>query len=55
MDSHREHPGESLTGNMADITMRNEEEIENHLLGDTLSTPIARYETVSMSTGTGTL
>ena len=54
MDSRREHPGESLTGNMADITMRNEEEIENQLLGDTLSTPTARYETVSMSTGTGT-
>ena len=54
MDSRREHPGESLTGNMADSTMRNEEVIENQLLGDILSTPAARYETVSMSTGTGT-
>ena len=50
MDSHQEHPGESSTGNMADITMRNEEEIENELLGDTLSTPTARCETVSMPT-----
>ena len=50
VDSHREHPGESSTGNMADITMRNEEETENELLGDTLSTPTARYETVSIPT-----
>ena len=35
---------------MANITMRNEEEIENELLGDTLSTPTARYETVSIPT-----
>ena len=35
---------------MANITMRNEEEIENELFGDTPSTPTARYETVSMPT-----
>ena len=35
---------------MANITMRNEEEIENELFGDTPSTPTARYETVSIPT-----
>ena len=49
-DSHREHPGESWTGIMAAITMRNEEEIENELLGDTSSNPTARYQTVSIPT-----
>ena len=50
MNSRREHPGESLTGNMADSTMRNEEETENELLRYTLSTATARYETVSIPT-----
>ena len=35
---------------MADITMRNEEEIENELLRDTLSTATGWYETVSIPT-----
>ena len=49
-DSHREHPGESLNGNMAAIMMTNEEDIENELLGDTPSNPTAWYETVSIPT-----
>ena len=49
-DSHREHPGESLNGNMAAIMMTNEEDIENELLGDTPSNPTAPYETVSIPT-----
>ena len=48
-DSHLEHPGESLNGNMAAITMANEE-VEIELLGDTPSNPTAQYETVSIPT-----